>query len=66
MSSKSSDITSKNLIAFAPEDWVRWATNVEDASGCEVLNSEFQLVSRNTDALVMVRNSSVGQFLDAF
>ncbi len=63
---KTSDITSKSLISLLPNDWVRWATNVEDADNCEVLNTEFQLISRNTDALVLVNNSSVGKFLTLF
>ncbi len=63
---QSSDITSKRMISIAPEDWVQWATKIEDASDCEVLNTEFQLISRNTDALVLVKNSSVGQFLTLF
>ena len=63
---KTSDITSKSLISLLPNDWVRWATNIEDASDCEVLNTEFQLISRNTDALVLVNKSSVGKFLTLF
>lgn len=63
---QSSDITSKRLISIAPEDWVQWATKIEDIGECEVINTEFQLISRNTDALVLVKNSSVGQFLTLF
>ncbi|CAN5353188.1 hypothetical protein BH20ACI1_BH20ACI1_32280 [soil metagenome] len=63
---KTSDITSRSLISLLPNDWVRWATDIEDASDCEVLNTEFQLVSRNTDALVLVNKSSVGKFLTLF
>lgn len=66
MARKSSDITSKKLISLAPEDWVRWATEVERVGKCEVLDTEFQLVSRQTDALVLVRDSSVGRFLTLF
>jgi predicted transposase YdaD len=63
---QSSDITSKRLVSISPEDWVRWGTDIEDVGDCEVLNTEFQLVSRNTDALVLVNDSSVGKFLTLF
>lgn len=63
---QSSDITSKRLISIAPEDWVQWATNIEDIGDCEVINTEFQLISRNTDALVLVKSSAVGEFLTLF
>jgi predicted transposase YdaD len=63
---QSSDITSKRLVSISPEDWVRWGTDIEDVGNCEVLNTEFQLISRNTDALVLVNDSSVGKFLTLF
>ena len=66
MAQQSSDITSKKLISLVPEDWVRWATDIDYVGKCEVLDNEFQLVSRKTDALVMVRDSSVGKFLTLF
>lgn len=66
MAQKTSDITSKRIVSLAPEEWVRWGTNIEDATNCEVLNTEFQLVSRQTDALVRVKTSSVGEFLVLF
>lgn len=66
MAQQSSDITSKKIISLVPEDWVRWATDIERVGKCEVLDTEFQLVSRKTDALVMVRDSSVGKFLTLF
>ncbi len=63
---KQSDITSKRLIAIAPEEWVRWATNVADASNCEILSGEFQVISRETDMLILVHESSIGEFLTLF
>jgi predicted transposase YdaD len=63
---KHSDITSKRLIAIAPEEWVRWATDVKDASNCEILSGEFQFVSRETDMLILVHESSIGEFLTLF
>jgi hypothetical protein len=29
---KETDITSKTLIGFAPDEWVRWATGVADTN----------------------------------
>jgi predicted transposase YdaD len=63
---KNSDITSKRLIAIAPEGWVRWATQIQDASNCEILSGEFQFFSRETDMLIHIHQSSVGEFLTLF
>lgn len=63
---KTADITSKRLIALLPENWVRWATNVQDAANCEILSGEFQFASRETDTLVRVHESSAGEFLTLF
>lgn len=62
----SSDITSKRLIAINPDEWVRWASGVADVRGCELLSGEFQFIRRYTDTLVIVRHSSVGEFLALF
>ena len=63
---KEKDITSKTLIGLAPDEWVRWATGVEDASGCRIVSGELQIESRATDALVQVAHSSAGEFLALF
>lgn len=62
----SSDITSKSIIATNPDEWVRWVSGVEDARGCELMSGEFQFIRRFTDTLVLVRASSVGEFLVLF
>lgn len=62
----SSDITSKRLIAINPDEWVRWASGLTDVAGCELVSGEFQFVRRFTDTLVLVRHSSVGEFLALF
>lgn len=62
----SSDVTSKRLIAINPEGWVRWASGVADAVGCELVSGEFQFIRRFTDTLVLVRQSAVGEFLVLF
>ncbi|GIU83183.1 MAG: hypothetical protein D6687_00750 [Acidobacteria bacterium] len=63
---KTSDIASKSLIRLDPKSWVRWATNIENVGDCEIVNPEFQLFSRVTDTLVMVKDSPVGSFLALF
>ena len=63
---KASDISGKVLVGLSPEEWVRWATGVTDATGCELLSGEFQTLSRATDALVKVSHSSAGTFLVLF
>ena len=62
----SSDITGKRLIAINPDEWVRWVSGVADVGGCELLSGEFQFIRRFTDTLVLVRHSSVGEFLALF
>ena len=62
----SSDITGKRLIAINPDEWVRWASGVADVGGCELLSGEFQFIRRFTGTLVLVRHSSVGEFLALF
>ena len=54
------------MIATNPEEWARWASGVQDVRGCELLSSEFQFIKRFTDTLVLVRSSSVGEFLVLF
>ncbi len=63
---QTSDITSKRLISLDPEEWVRWATNVLDATDCEILSADFQFLSRESDTLILVNHSSVGKFLTLF
>ena len=62
----SSDITSKSIIATNPDEWVRWVSAVEDARGCELMSGELQFIRRFTDTLVLVRASSVGEFIVLF
>ena len=62
----SSDITSKSIIATNPDEWVRWVSGVEDARGCELMSGELQFIRRFTDTLVLVRASSVGEFIVLF
>lgn len=49
---KSSDISSKKIISLAPDKWVKWVTNIPDTIVKEILNSEFQWISRENDVLI--------------
>jgi predicted transposase YdaD len=60
---KSADIGSKRLISLAPDAWVKWVTQQPDVVAREILASEFQWISRDTDVLVLANNSQLGDFL---
>lgn len=40
--SKSADISTKKLISLAPNNWVRWVTQIPGIVAQEILNSDFQ------------------------
>lgn len=60
---KAADIGSKRLISLAPEAWVKWVTQKTDVIAKEILSSEFQWISRDTDVLVQAYNPQIGDFL---
>ncbi|MGF1602314.1 MAG: hypothetical protein ACFCU8_09900 [Thermosynechococcaceae cyanobacterium] len=49
---KTADIGSKRLISLAPDAWVQWVTQNPQAVARELLDSEFQWVSRQSDVVV--------------
>ncbi|MBD2194909.1 MULTISPECIES: Rpn family recombination-promoting nuclease/putative transposase [Calothrix] len=61
--SKSADISTKKLIILAPNNWVKWVTQIPDLIADEILNSEFQWISRESDVLIRVESPQYGQFL---
>ncbi|MBN3927074.1 MAG: Rpn family recombination-promoting nuclease/putative transposase, partial [Nostoc sp. NMS4] len=61
--SKPADISTKRLISLAPDNWVKWVTQIPDVIVGEILNSEFQWVSRQSDVLIRVENPQYGKFL---
>ncbi|MBH8578394.1 Rpn family recombination-promoting nuclease/putative transposase [Nostocaceae cyanobacterium CENA369] len=61
--SKPADISTKRLISLAPDNWVKWVTQIPDIIAGEILNSEFQWLSRESDVLIRVENSQYGKFL---
>ncbi|MGH2415265.1 MAG: hypothetical protein ACRDEA_16555, partial [Microcystaceae cyanobacterium] len=60
---QSADISSKKLISLAPDNWVKWVTQIPDITAQEILNSEFQWISRESDVLIRAESPQYGQFL---
>ncbi|MGI2904928.1 Rpn family recombination-promoting nuclease/putative transposase [Tolypothrix sp. VBCCA 56010] len=60
---KSADISTKRLISLAPENWVKWVTQIPDIVAGEILNSEFQWISRESDVLIRAQSPQYGEFI---
>jgi predicted transposase YdaD len=60
---KAADIGSKRLISLAPDAWVQWVMNMPNVRAIEILGSEFQWVSRESDVLVKAYHPQQGEFL---
>ncbi|MEH2009446.1 Rpn family recombination-promoting nuclease/putative transposase [Nostoc sp.] len=60
---KAADISSKKLISLAPDAWVQWVTQRPEVVAKEILGSEFQWISRETDVLVKAYSTTHGDFL---
>ncbi|MBD2571408.1 Rpn family recombination-promoting nuclease/putative transposase [Anabaena lutea] len=61
--SKPADVSTKRLISLAPDNWVKWVTQIPDVVAGEILNSEFQWISRESDVLIRVESKEYGKFL---
>ncbi len=59
----SADIGGKRLISLAPDAWVKWVTQSPDVLGREILASEFQWISRESDVVVKVYHPKIKDFL---
>ena len=57
------DISSKRLIALAPDGWVKWVTQTPDMVAQKLLDSEFQWISRETDTLIKAYSPTTGEIL---
>ncbi|MCC5622221.1 Rpn family recombination-promoting nuclease/putative transposase [Nostoc sp. CHAB 5715] len=57
------DISTKRLISLAPENWVKWVTQIPDIVFGEIINSEFQWISRESDVLVRATSRQYGEFI---
>ncbi|MGF1991884.1 MAG: Rpn family recombination-promoting nuclease/putative transposase [Nostoc sp. ZfuVER08] len=60
---KAADIGGKRLINLAPDAWVQWVTQRSEVVAKEILGSEFQWISRETDVLVKAYSPTQGDFL---
>jgi predicted transposase YdaD len=57
---KPADIGTKRLISLAPNNWVKWVTQIPDIVTSDILDPQFQWVSRESDVLYHVRQISYG------
>ncbi|KAB8331582.1 DUF4351 domain-containing protein [Scytonema tolypothrichoides VB-61278] len=60
---KAADTGGKRLISLAPDAWVKWVTQRPEVVAKEILGSEFQWISRETDVLVKAYSATHGDFL---
>ena len=60
---KRADVSSKKLISLAHDNWVKWVTQIPDIVAGEILNSEFQWISRESDVLIRFESQQYGEFL---
>ncbi|MEH1837046.1 MAG: hypothetical protein V7L29_34670 [Nostoc sp.] len=60
---KVADIGSKRLINLAPNAWVKCVTQCPEVVAKEILGSEFQWISSETDVLVKAYSTSHRDFL---
>jgi predicted transposase YdaD len=60
---QAADIGSKRLISLAPDLWVQWVTQIPNVEAREIVTSEFQWVTRESDVLVRAHSPQDGEFL---
>lgn len=60
---KVADISSKRLISLVPTDWLRWVMQMPNIKALEVLDADFQWISRHSDALIKAHTPELGEFL---
>lgn len=60
---QSADISSKRIIGLEPVQWAQWITKSSNIAVKEVINSEFQWVSRESDVLIRASSPKHGEFL---
>ncbi|MFQ3614725.1 MAG: Rpn family recombination-promoting nuclease/putative transposase [Cyanobacteriota bacterium] len=63
--SKKADIGSKRLISLDPQAWIRWVTQNPKVQFQEMLDSEFEWLSRQGDVLIRAWDPNIGEFLIA-
>ena len=60
---KPADIGGKRLISLEPDSWVKWITESAEVTSLEILDPEFQWISRQNDALIKAYSPTDGEFL---
>ncbi|MFN6499522.1 MAG: Rpn family recombination-promoting nuclease/putative transposase [Nostoc sp. DedQUE01] len=60
---KPADVSTKKLISLAPNNWARWVTGIPDIETGEILNTEFQWISRQSDVVIQAESPQHGKFL---
>jgi predicted transposase YdaD len=60
---KKADIGTKRLISLAPDAWAQWVTQQNGIITQELLGSEFQWLSRESDVLIKAIHPQQGNFL---
>lgn len=60
---KPTDISSKRLVSLVPDEWVQWVTNLDDLTVIDLIDAQFQWISRDSDVLIKVESPQHGQFL---
>ncbi len=60
---KPADVSTKWLISLAPNNWARWVTQIPDIVAGEILNPEFQWITRQSDVLIWVESPQYREFL---
>ncbi len=60
---KKADIGSKRLISLSPDQWVKWVTNDPTVQALDIIDGEFQWISRESDVLMRATSPAYGDFL---
>ncbi|WP_293102955.1 hypothetical protein [Moorena sp. SIOASIH] len=60
---KRADIGSKRLISLAPNAWVQWVTGNSQVRASQLLDAEFQWISRESDVIVKASSPQHKEFL---
>jgi predicted transposase YdaD len=60
---KAADTSTKKLISLAPDNWVRWVTNIPNIKAGNIVSGEFQWISRESDVLIHATSPEHGEFL---
>ncbi|NER87081.1 DUF4351 domain-containing protein [Moorena sp. SIO3A2] len=60
---KRADIGSKRLISLAPNAWVQWVTGNSQVRASQLLDAEFQWISRESDVIIKASSPQHQEFL---